>query len=81
MDLHERHTVHVILQRPLDYALDPDRQFLAAVDVLIHVDPNLHLGSAQFAVSAVNVMSQRTCPTDIPRSIDGTPSIGLETQQ
>jgi hypothetical protein len=46
MDLHERHSIQVILQRPLDYALDPDRQFLAAVDVLIRVDPNLHLHSA-----------------------------------
>jgi hypothetical protein len=46
MDLHERHTIQIILQRSFDDALDPDRQFLAAVDVLIRVNPNLHLISA-----------------------------------
>ncbi len=45
-NLHERHAVRVILQRPRDHSLDPDRQFQAAVDVLIRVDPNLHRESA-----------------------------------
>jgi hypothetical protein len=32
------------MQRACDHTLDPKNQFLAAVDVLIRVDSNLHHG-------------------------------------
>jgi hypothetical protein len=46
MDLNESHLVLVAIQRPLDHSLDPKCQLLAAIDVLVGMDPNLHLGSA-----------------------------------
>jgi hypothetical protein len=55
MHFDERHSALIVMQRPLDYALDPKDQFLAAVDVLVRVDSNFHLGSAQPVASAINV--------------------------
>lgn len=46
MDLNESHLILVAIQRPLDDSLDPQCQLLAAIDVLVGMDPNLHLGSA-----------------------------------
>ena len=46
MDLNESHPILVAIQRPLDHSLDPKGQFLTAIDVLVGMDPNLHLGSA-----------------------------------
>ena len=46
MDLNESHPILVAIQRPLDHSLDPKCQLLAAIDVLVGMDPNLHLGSA-----------------------------------
>ncbi|MDB6014536.1 MAG: hypothetical protein JWL65_6786 [Gammaproteobacteria bacterium] len=46
MDLNESHPILVAIQRPLDHSLDSKRQLLAAIDVLVGMDPNLHLGSA-----------------------------------
>jgi hypothetical protein len=46
MDLNESHLILVAIQRPLDHPLDPEYQLLAAIDVLVRMDPNLHLGSA-----------------------------------
>jgi len=44
MHLHARYAVFVVVQRPFDHALNPKNEFLAAIDVLIRVDPNLHHG-------------------------------------
>jgi hypothetical protein len=55
IDLHESHPILVAIQRPLNHSLDPKCQLLAAIDVLVGMDPNLHLGSAQFAASKINV--------------------------
>ena len=46
IDLNESHPVLVAIERPLDHSLDPKCQLLAAIDVLVGMDPNLHLGSA-----------------------------------
>jgi hypothetical protein len=46
MNLNESHPILVAIQRPLDHSLDSKRQLLAAIDVLVGMDPNLHLGSA-----------------------------------
>ena len=45
MNLDERHAgPRNSEQRAFDHALDPKNQFLAAVDVLIRMNPNLHHG-------------------------------------
>ena len=46
VDLNEAHPILVAIQRPLYHSLDPKCQLLAAIDVLVGMDPNLHLGSA-----------------------------------
>ena len=46
IDLNKSHPILVAIQRALDHSLDPKCQFLAAIDVLVGMDPNLHLGSA-----------------------------------
>jgi hypothetical protein len=44
VNLHQRHAIFVVVQRSFHHTLDPKNQFLAAVDVLIRVNPNLHHG-------------------------------------
>jgi hypothetical protein len=46
INLNESHPILVAIQRPLYHSLDPQGQFVAAIDVLVGMDPNLHLGSA-----------------------------------
>jgi hypothetical protein len=46
MDLNESHPILVAIQRTLNHSLDSKCQLLAAIDVLVGMDPNLHLGSA-----------------------------------
>ena len=64
MDLNESHLVLVALQRSLHHSLNSKRQFVAAIDVLVGMDPNLHLASAQFAASKINVA--KNMPHDYP---------------
>jgi hypothetical protein len=55
MDFDETDPVLVAIQRPLYHSLDPKGQLVAAIDVLVGLDPNLHLVLLEFATSKVNV--------------------------
>lgn len=48
VNFHEGDPIAEAIQRSLDNALDPKRQFLATINMLVEVDANLHLGSAWF---------------------------------
>ena len=55
MNPHQHHPIAIALQRALDHSFDPIRQLFVAIDMVVCVDPNLHLASAQFVTSIVNV--------------------------
>ena len=48
VNFHEDDPITKTIQGSLDNALDSKRQFLATVNVLVGIDPNLHLESASF---------------------------------
>ena len=51
MNFHEGDPIDVSVQRALDHALDPERQFVITVNVLVSDDANLHLSTASFTKS------------------------------
>jgi hypothetical protein len=55
VDLHAGDEVLVAIQRAFDHSFDPIHQFLAAIDVGVDIDPDLHLGAAQFVTLMANV--------------------------
>lgn len=80
VNFHQRHAIFVIMQRSFNYTLNPKNQFLAAVDVLIRVNPNLHHGFSLIRCFYVKCRKEHALRTS-PVRLRNLRSPGLETQQ
>lgn len=80
VNLHQRHAIFVVVQRSFHHTLDPKNQFLAAVDVLIRVNPNLHHGFSLIRCFYGQCRKEHAPPVSLVR-LRNLRSTGLETQQ